>query len=250
MIARRDRISRKLASLTTPKQYLETYMKACDKCMCPDGENATSLAEDIDFLVGFHGFQNIGPFFEWADKFFGGNLPTRGRPKNCYIIGYPSSGKSTLSDLVVGIIPGNRVFTPVLNSSTPFCNLSNHHMLATCDDWRFTGKVPVTETLQWMEGRSFGVDVKGKDPISIDIGPICLYSANHKKTRGDWTDVDIQAFQDRCYIVSMPHAVHPKDRKPVGDKMTACKFCRIQALAKYCPFIQQLWGWARGSSDI
>ena len=119
----------------------------------------------------FHGLANVQPFFKWADRYLSESLPPIGRPRNCFLAGVSSSGKSTLTDLVCYLIPGNRTFTPVCNSSTPYCKLRDHHAIATCDDWRFTTKVPVTETLQWMGGGPFSVDIKGKVPASIKQGP-------------------------------------------------------------------------------
>ena len=98
-----------------------------------------------------------------------------------------------------------------------------------------------------MEGRSFGVDVKGAEPFRMERGPICLYSANHKQAAGGWRDVDVQAFEDRCYIALLPHSVPPKDRTDVGDKMDACNFCRVQVLTKYCPFATKMWEWVCNS---
>ena len=248
LIHRRDRIAKQVESLTTPTQYLEKYIEQCEKCVCPTGAKKTTLAEDIDWLVDFHGIRNIGPFFEWADKFFGGELPVKGRPKNCYIIGCPGSGKSTLADLAMGVIPEDRIFSPTLNSSTPFSKLRDHHILSACDDWRFNLKVPVTETLQWMEGRGFGVDVKGKEPVEMKSGPVCLYSANHKKPTANWSEVDIQAFEDRCYVSVMKNKVPPNSRSNVANKMETCFFCRIDALAKYAPSVAKLWGSRHSSS--
>ena len=237
LISRRGRAHFQEENLKTPMRYLEANAQYCVKCVCPTGPGLTTLAEDIDFLINFHTPRNVSPFFDWADKFFSGKLPTPGRPRNCYIIGCPGSGKSTLADLVAYVIPPNRTFSPTLDSSTPFSGLRDHYLLATCDDWRFTPKVPVTGTLQWLEGRKFGVDVKGKEAIAIQSGPPCLFSSNHNSSTANWRDVDIEAFRGRCFVVTMKNPVPPVNRTNVSEKMKTCAFCRIASLAKHSPSV-------------
>ena len=147
--------------------------------------------------MNFHGLPAAQPFLTFAEKFFSQTLPRTGRPRNCFLVGVPSSGKSTLTDLVSQVIPSDRTFSMALDSTTPFCDLRSQHLLATCDDWRFTNKVPVTGTLQWLEGRPFAVDVKGKDPIQFAQGPPCLLSTNRTNESGSWEIVDIEAFRER-----------------------------------------------------
>ena len=249
LIKRRDRSTYYLDLKKSQGDYLENCIRNCGKCVCATGPGLTTLEEDVDFLVKFHLPKNVEPFFEWADKFFGGSLPEIGRPKNCYIVGRPTSGKSTLSDLVSRIIRKRRIFTPVLDSSTPFSNMRDSYILSTCDDWRFSSKVPVTGTLQWLEGRSFGVDVKGKEPVPITRGPVCLFSSNHDNPKDNWREIDIQAFHDRCYVVIMANKIPPSSRRPdVGKKMETCAFCRIKALANYCPSVGKVWTKIKGGN--
>ena len=247
LIKRRDRSTYYSDLKKSQIEYLEDCIRQCGKCVCKTGPGLTTLEEDVDFLVKFHMPKNVEPFFEWANRFFGGSLPEIGRPKNCYIIGCPTSGKSTLSDLVSHIISKRRIFTPVLDSNTPFSNMRDSYILSTCDDWRFSSKVPVTGTLQWLEGRSFGVDVKGKEPVPITRGPVCLFSSNHDNPKDNWRDVDVQAFHDRCYVVTMANKIPPSSRRPdVGEKMAMCAFCRIKALANYAPCVAKVWAKIKG----
>ena len=248
LIARRGRGKTQEESLKTPMKYLELFIRDCEtKCARPTGPGLKTFAEDIDFLVHFHTVRDIWPFFQWADKFFAGELPSRGRPKNCLIMGRPTSGKSVLTDLVAQIIPPNRIFSPILDSSAPFGHLRNHFLLSTCDDWRFSLKVPVTGTLQWLEGRAFAVDVKGKDPIPIKQGPICLYSTNHDTANANWRGVDIEAFLARCYIVRLQNRVPQLAcNENISEKMEACPFCRIKSLGQRCESVRKAWERIKG----
>ena len=227
--------------------YLEARIKGCDECECPTGPGQFPLSDHVDFLVGFHTEVNVKPRFEWADKFFGGDLPKVGRPKNCFISGKPGSGKSSLADLVAKVIPTRRVFQPTLDSSAPFSKLRNCSLLSTCDDFRFSIKVPVTGTLQWLEGRSFGLDVKGEDAIPIEMGPICPWPTNRGTPTRSWREVDIDAFKDRCYIANMENILPPAfKRNDISDRMDACLFCRIKSLAKRCLSVRNAWARIKG----
>ena len=198
-------------------------------------------------MVHFHTVRDVWPFFQWADKFFAGELPSRGRPKNCLIMGRPTSGKSVLTDLVAQIIPPNRIFSPILDSSAPFGHLRSHFLLSTCDDWRFSLKVPVTGTLQWLEGRAFAVDVKGKNPVPIKQGPIRLYSTNHDTANANWRGVDIEAFLARCYVVRLQNrAPQLACNENISEKMEACPFCRIKSLGQRCESARKAWERIKG----
>ena len=246
LLGRRDRYSIRDAYLKTPMNYLVDAIKNCGECACPQGPGLTTLAEDVDFLIQFHGASNVLPFFEWADRFFAGTLPTKGRPKNCYIEGRPTSGKSSLADLVTYVIPESRIVSPTLDSTTPFSKIRSHYLLCVVDDWRFSQKVPVTGTLQWMEGRNFGVDIKGQEAVQVDMGPICLFSSNYSGPTLAWRELDIQAFKDRCYTVKMEHRIPPASRQEVGDKMKKCALCRVQALAKFSPYVRATFARIKG----
>ena len=246
LLARRDRNRIRKENLKTPMHYLVDSIQNCGECACPKGPGLTTLAEDVDFLVQFHGASNVLPFFERADRFFAGTLPTKGRPKNCYIEGRPTSGKSSLADLVTYIIPESRIVSPTLDSSTPFSKIRSHYLLCVVDDWRFSQKVPVTGTLQWMEGRNFGVDIKGQEAVQVEMGPICLFSSNYSGPTLAWRELDIQAFRDRCYTVRMEHRIPPLSRKEVGDKMKKCASCRVQALAQYSPCVRATFARIKG----
>lgn len=197
LIQRRNRAEAASELSKGPTWYLEEAVKKCGVCVCTGAPRSTTVEQDLDFLVNFHGLPAVQPFLHFAEKFFSQTLPRTGRPRNCFLVGVPSSGKSTLTDLVSQVIPSDRTFSMALDSTTPFCNLRSQHLLATCDDWRFTNKVPVTGTLQWLEGRPFAVDVKGKDPIQLAQGPPCLLSTNRTNESGSWEIVDIEAFRER-----------------------------------------------------
>ena len=224
-----------------PRWYVREAIRKCGHCCCPKN-GKTTLFDDIEFLVDLHGHDVLTPFFSWADNFFGGTLPLVGRPKNCFFLGCPSSGKPTLSDLVARILPRSRIFSPTLESSAPYADLRPHHLLSVCDDWRFTPKVPIAATLQWLEGRQFGVDIKGKDPFVLQSGPVCLYSSNRDSETTNWKRIDLDAFHQRCYLVVLKTPIPPKYRTNVGDKAQKCMNCSLRALARFVPSVAKVWG--------
>ena len=243
LLARRDRKANADAFKTTPKGYLVKSISEVDRCVC--AEDSDSLEKDLDFLSEFHGTGNLAPFFKWAGLFLTDDLPTPfGRPRNVFVIGSPGSGKSSLADLVRFVMPSERVYEPVLSSSTPYSLLDPaRHLLAACDDWRFGPKVPVTNTLKWLEGRSFGVDVKCAEPKQHVAGPAAMFSANHNEFEGSqWRSADVRAFFDRCYTARMRTPIPSEKRvKNLGRKMANCGWCRLRTLAIRCAPIQALW---------
>ena len=101
--------------------------------------------------------------------------------------------------------------------------------------------MPITATLQWLEGRKFGVDIKGQDPFFVAKGPARLYSSNHEGETPQWKRIDIEAFDQRCYTVMMKNAIPPLYRKNTGDKAENCKNCSLRALAEFVPVVANVW---------
>ena len=110
-------------------------------------------------------------------------------------------------------------------------------MLSVCEDWRFSQKVPITAALQWLEGRKFGVDVKGEDPNAFEYGPPRLYSSNRDNENCTWERIDIEAFRERCYVATLKTRIPDNYRVETGDKAAKCPFCVLRALAKFVPFV-------------
>ena len=247
LIARRDRKTDVDEAKKTPAWYLEKAITESGNCQCPKGTGVTTLAQDMDFLVGYHGVGNVSPFFVWADRFFSGTLPSVGRPRNVHFAGSPGSGKSTLSDLISFYVPKSRIFSPVIDSSAPYAKMRSHHLLSICDDWRFTAKAPVTCTLQWLEGRSFAVDVKGEAPIPISQGPFGLFSSNPDE-KDSWRRADIDAFNDRCYLCVLHTPVPRARRTNISAKMENCPYCRSYVLAKYVASVRRVWDRIKGDA--
>ena len=222
------------------RDYLEAALRDCGECVCPPGD--VSLEANVDYLCVHHGHGNVKPFFQWADLYFTDEMVKVGRPKNSLTIGCTGSGKSTLADLVRHIVPKHRRFCPVLESSTPFSGLQKRHILCETDDWRLSARVPITATLNWLEGRTFGVDVKGLNPVIHSRGPVCMLSANHLKGSAPWQDVDVAAFRSRCFVSNLLTPIPEGDKVvELHNKMVACARCRMQSLAKRCPRIQKIW---------
>ena len=219
-------------------------MNKCGQCACLPG--GYTVEQDVDFLESHHGAANVGPFFQWADRFLTDTLVKVGRPKNSYTYGCPGSGKSTLADLVRLIVPERRSHIPCLNTGTPYSALQPSHLLSICEDWRFTSRVPVSETLQWLEGRAFLVDVKSKEPRRLDAGPPCMHSSNHKDAQKPWAAADVQAYMDRCFVSNLLTPI-PAERRQEGmlGRMEACPHCCMASLAKRCPTIRAKWLSAR-----
>ena len=72
LVSRRDRPKMQMEARKTPMDYLEECIRGCSKCVCPIGGGLKTLEAAVDFLVNFHMPANVNPFFEWADKFIGG----------------------------------------------------------------------------------------------------------------------------------------------------------------------------------
>ena len=247
LIARRDRKADVEEAKNTPARYLEKAITECGNCRCATGAGVTTLAQDMDFLVGYHGVGNVSPFFLWADRFFSGALPSVGRPRNVHFAGSPGSGKSTLSDLISFYVPKSRIFSPVIDSSAPYAKMRSRHLLSIRDDWRFTSKAPVTCTLQWLEGRSFAVDVKGEAPIPISQGPFGLFSSNPDE-KDSWRRADVDAFNDRCYLCVLHTPVPRARRTNISAKMGNCPYCRSYILAKYVAAVRRVWDRIKGDA--
>ena len=240
LIERRGHKMMETESRRKPRWYLRQAVQQTKACTCPQN-GKTNLFDDINFLVDFHGQSTVQPFFVWVDKFFGDTLPRLGRPRNCFFLGSPSSGKSPLTDLVTNILPKFRIFGPTLESSAPYAALRPHHLLSVTDDWRFSGKVPITATLQWLEGREFGVDIKGKDPFVLKCGPCRLYSSNRDNNTATWQQVDIEAFRERCYIVHLDAKIPLNYRRPDVGAKAKCTHCIVRVLAKFAPSVKKVW---------
>ena len=236
LIKRRDAPKMKEELKLTPRGYLKDKIANAGRCQCPPGK--MTVQADIDALCLHHGVGHTGPFFAWANLFLTDSLVSVGRPKNSLAIGCPGSGKTTMEDLVNMIIPRSRVHVPCPNAGTPYSGLSTIHLLSATTDWRLTNKVPVSETLQWMEGRPFVIDVKNKEPTRIEQGPPCMHSTNHLKPQGQWNQVDVEAYRDRCYVSYLltPFPIHMR-HSSMEERMRRCPFCCLLSLAKRCPSI-------------
>ena len=250
LIKRRDAPKMLEEAKLTPRQYLVQKIISAGTCQCPPGQ--MTVQQDIDALCHFHGIGNTGPFFAWANLFLTDSLVSVGRPKNSLCIGCPGSGKTTLEDLVNLILPQSRVHVPCPNAGTPFSGLSKTHLLSATTDWRLTSKIPISETLQWMEGRPFVIDIKNKEPAMVEKGPPCMHSANHLKPAGPWQQVDVEAYKDRCFVSYLvnPYPQHLRHAS-MELRMKRCPFCCMAALAKRCPDVAALcpkeWSTAQSS---
>lgn len=240
LIARREH-PKLLAELHVGvRDYLVEALRSCGECACPSGQ--PTVEANVDFLCAHHGHGNVKPFFDWVDLFFSEELVKVGRPRNSLAIGCAGSGKSTLADLVRLIIPKERRYCPVLESSTPFSGLQKRHLLCDCDDWRLSARVPITATLNWLEGRGFGVDVKGQNPVAHDSGPVCMLSANHANGSAPWQVVDVDAFRSRCFVSNLMTPIPAADAvTDLHRKMEACSRCRMESLSKRCERIKGIW---------
>ena len=238
LIRRRDAPWVQAEMQTKIGEYLLRFFERCVRCACPPG--CRSVQRDIDFLVAHHGAGNVLPFFEWADLVLAGAIVKVGRPRNALVLGCPGSGKSTLADLMRIVIPEERTHAPCLNTSTPFSALESHHLVSLCEDWRFTSKVPVSETLEWMEGRRFSVDVKGKEPRAHAHGPPCMHTTNHLAPVKPWLKVDVEAYEDRCFVsrLMVPIPAHEKHLS-MYDRMKTCPFCCCMSLVKRCARVRK-----------
>ena len=213
--------------------------KGAGPCCCPGG--STMLEADIDFLVEYHGVANVSAVFEFMELYFTNTLPAIGRPRNLMLLGVPGAGKSTLTDLIRSVIPGKRTFEPVLNSTTPFSQLGDTSLLCAIDDFRFSNRVPISSTLQWLEGRPFGCDVKNKEPRQHTRGPVWMVSANYADNCDGWKPVDVAAFKDRFRISYMNFPV-PKEKyiSDLHEKMKSCTMCRVKSMTKRCNSLKKV----------
>ena len=240
LIRRREAPQAQAQAQTTIEEYLLRFFERCTECKRPPGKR--SVQGDIDFLETHHGVGNLMPFFEWLDQVLTGEVVNVGRPRNAVVIGCPGSGKTTLADLLRMVIPKERAHAPCLNTSTPFSALDSQHLVSLCEDWRFTPRVPVSETLEWMEGRRFAVDVKGKEPRAHAQGPPCMHTTNHLAPSKPWLKVDVEAYEDRCFV-SRPMVPIPASEKhrSMYERMQECPYCCCLSMVKRCIRVSRKW---------
>ena len=222
------------------KSYKDFLMEAhAAKCTCPvrNGlRNAyirTVKWHDENEYVFRHSKSLFGDFAEaMCDGHFSDRCQT------IYLVGVSGTGKSSVLNAFLNVVPDRRVFHPVYGSSAPFANLRPYHIIGNYQEFRVSPKMePNTLLLMLERAENVPFDVKGESSLSIPRGPRNIMSSNYLKPRDNWMQEDIDAILDRVktgtWTRKLP--IEFRENSPVNVLECKCKKCSIAFLCWCSP---------------
>ena len=160
------------------------------------------------------------------------------RCQTLYLLGAAGTGKSSVLNPFLHVVPDRRIFQPVYGSSTPFANMRRHHIIGNYQEFRISAKMPPNTLLLMLErAENVPIDVKGESSISVPRGPRNVMSSNYLEPRDNWTHDDISAIMDRVkkgtWTVKLPP--HYRQNCPVNVLECKCKKCSVAFLCWCSP---------------
>ena len=154
------------------------------------------------------------------------------RKENIFAVGVKGSGKTTVLNAFINILPDRRVFCPSYDSHAPFSGLNERHIVGNFQEFRCLPTMNNSTLLLWTERKpNLKVDVKHEDPTILPKGgPRCLFSCNYLSPCPGWKQEDIDTLYDRANAIFWRKEL-PADRRTQAARST-CQECSVTFLAK------------------
>ena len=221
----------------TFKDYVvEAKMLKCE-CSPPYGYKK-ALIQTVKFHdsheYSFKGSKKmIGDF---AKAMCGGDF--NDRSQTIHLHGVSGSGKSTVLNPFLNLLPPRRVFNPVYGSSAPWSHMRNYHLIGNYQEFRPDPLMRSNTLLLLLErAENAQLNVKGDAAVSVARGPRCIMTSNRFKPCQNWSEDDITAIFDRITTGTWTQKIPQEMRKKSAFNFleSKCKRCSVDFLSWCSP---------------
>ena len=177
----------------------------------------------------FKGSKNL--IGEFAYKMFTGNFSNR--RQTLFFGGEAGSGKSSVLNIFLNVVPKERIFTPTYESAFPFSKMKPWHVIGNYQEFRLMPKWSPSTTLLILErSENVQIDVKHEASFTVAQGPRNIMSSNTLTPKGPWTQHDITAILDR--VMPARWDLHlPSVQSKFNVLECTCKRCSVE-LMMFC----------------
>ena len=165
------------------------------------------------------------------------------RRQSLYLFGVPSSGKSTISKLVLNIIDNDKIFRPDYGSNFPFGTFDCSHIIADLNEFRASPKHSSAQWLLFLERSPLQIDKKNKCSEYIQRPPPSIITSNIITPNTSWTQQDIHAINERCVMATrvMPLPVEMVNKAKSSALHNRCKRCSSRTILWTSPALQNIF---------
>ena len=241
MMERRDNVFCEKENKKTYAEFLGEAVR--ESCVCGTGHEL-ALAKALVHTVLFHdAVENAGTrclfgrFVQglYDDKF-------QDREQTLCIIGAPGTGKSTVINPFLNILPRRRVYTPCYDSKFPYSELRPHHLLISYQEFRCSDQwQPSTVLLMLERSSDVRLDKKGEKATVLRCPPRGVMTTNYLTPSGKWKERDIQGVMDRMSKTywNVPLPQDARKNADINVLESKCKRCSAHFLCWAAPEVAQ-----------
>ena len=202
------------------------------KCTCVDTDHLYhQMIKSLTFHDNHEPSRNSSAVIgEYYNQLFTDSFTNR--KQSLYLFGVPSSGKSTVSQMVLNVVNPKRIFLPDYGSNFPFSNIQTTDCLSSLNEFRASAKHSSSQWLLFLERSPLYVDRKGKPSEYIEKPPPSIITSNIISPNAAWTAQDIQALNERCIVVTWVHPLPTEivDQAKSSTLHSRCKKCSSRVI--------------------